>query len=226
LPNAPQWWRRAPSPEITLPLAQFLTVWAFLGLNVASPGPNVLNTIASAMGSGRRAGMGSALAVGFGVALWCLGMAAVFRACPAAQGLLTAGAAGLLLWFAVRYLRAAWAGYHGQRSLPGGASGLGFASAFRRSLLVNVLNPKALTSWLAILALFPVARAQAGDIALLCAGASAVAITLHALYALAFSTPAAARLYLRAGWAVSALAGVFFASFALRLLAEVLRHGP
>ena len=214
---------------MTLPLAQFLTVWAFLGLNIASPGPNVLNTIASAMGSGRRAGMGSALAVGLGVALWCLGMslgmAAIFVAFPATQSLLTAVAAGLLLWFAARYLRAAWAGYQGQRTLPGGATGLGFAGAFRRSLLVNVLNPKALTSWLAILTFFPLASAQGSDIALLCVGASAIAIALHTLYALAFSTPAAARLYLRAGWVISALAGVFFASFALRLLAEVLHHG-
>lgn len=214
---------------MTLPLAQFLAVWVFLGLNIASPGPNVLNTIASAMGSGRLAGMGSALAVGFGVALWCLGMsmgmAAVFVAFPAAQGVLTAGAAGLLLWFSMRYLRAAWAGYQGRGGIPGGATGLGFAGAFRRSLLVNVLNPKALTSWLAILTFFPVASAQGSDIALLCAGASAIAIALHTLYALAFSTPAAARLYLRAGWVISALAGVFFASFALRLLAEVLRQG-
>jgi threonine/homoserine/homoserine lactone efflux protein len=52
-----------------------------------------------------------------------------------------------------------------------------------------------------------------------------LAIAVHALYALAFSTPAAARLYLRAGWAISALAGVFFASFALRLMAEVLHQG-
>ena len=210
---------------MTLPLAQFLTVWAFLGLNIASPGPNVLNTFASAMGSGRRAGMGSALAVGFGVALWCLGMslgmAAVFVAFPAAQGVLTAGAAGLLLWFAVRYLQAAWAGYHGHRTLPGGAGGLDFTSAFRRSLLVNVLNPKALTSWLAILAIFPVASARGGDIALLCAGSSLVAVGLHTLYALAFSTPTAARLYLRAGWVLSGFAGLFFAGFGLKLLAEV-----
>jgi threonine/homoserine/homoserine lactone efflux protein len=82
---------------MTLPLAQFLAVWVFLGLNIASPGPNVLNTIASAMGSGRRAGMGSALAVGFGVVRWCLGMslgmAAVFAAVPAAQAVLTLVAA-------------------------------------------------------------------------------------------------------------------------------------
>lgn len=214
---------------MTLPLSQFLTVWAFLCLNIASPGPNVLNTIASAMGSGRRAGMGSALAVGFGVALWCLGMslgmAAVFAAAPAAQGLLTVVAAGLLLWFSTRYLRAAWAGFQGQRTMPGGAADLDFGSAFRRSLLVNVLNPKALTSWLAILTFFPVARAQGADIALLCIGSSAVAIALHSAYALVFSTPTAARLYLHAGWAISALAGVFFASFALKLLTDTLLNG-
>lgn len=68
------------------------------------------------------------------------------------------------------------------------------------------------------------AGAQGGDIALLCAGASAIAIAVHMRYALAFSAPAAARLYLRAGWVISALAGVFFVSFALHLLAEVLRH--
>ena len=140
---------------MALPLAQFVTVWAFLAVNIASPGPNVLNTIATAMGSGRVAGMGSAVAVGFGVALWCLGMtlglAAVFAAVPLAQTLLTLVAAGLLAWFASRYLRAAWAGLRGAPGLPGAATGLGFAAGFRRSLLVNVLNPKALTSWLAIL---------------------------------------------------------------------------
>ncbi len=69
------------------------------------------------------------------------------------------------------------------------------------------------------------AGTQGGDIALLRAGAGAIAIAVHMRYALAFSAPAAARLYLRAGWVISALAGVFFASFALHLLADVLRHG-
>jgi threonine/homoserine/homoserine lactone efflux protein len=210
---------------MTLPLTQFLTVWAFLAVNIASPGPNVLNTIASAMGSGRIAGLGSAAAVGFGVALWCLGMslgmAAVFAALPWTETVLTLVAAGLLGWFASRYLRAAWAGYRGRPTLPGGGTGLGFAASFRRSLLVNVLNPKALTSWLAILTFFPVAQAQGGDIAVLCLGASLVAIGLHTIYALVFSTPPAARLYLRAGWIISGFAGVFFSVFALRLVAGI-----
>jgi threonine/homoserine/homoserine lactone efflux protein len=212
---------------MSLPLAQFVTVWAFLAVNIASPGPNVLNTIATAMGSGRIAGLGSAVAVGFGVALWCLGMtlglAAVFAAVPGAQTALTLAAAGLLAWFASRYLRTAWAGMRGRPALPGGAEGLGFTGGFRRSLLVNVLNPKALTSWLAILSFFPVAAAGRADIALLCLGASAIATGLHTLYALLFSTAPAAKLYLRAGWVLSGLAGLFFAAFALRLAAEIIR---
>lgn len=212
---------------MTLPAAQFVTVWVFLAVNIASPGPNVLNTIATAMGSGRVAGLGSAAAVGVGVALWCLGMtlglAAIFAALPWAQTALTLVAALLLLSFAARYLRGAWAGMRGQPALPGAAAGLGFAGGFRRSLLVNVLNPKALTSWLAILGFFPVAAAGPSDIALLCLGASAIATGLHTLYALAFSAPPAARLYLRAGWVLSGLAGLFFAAFALRLLTEIAR---
>ncbi len=160
-----------------------------------------------------------------GVALWCLGMtlgmAAIFTTLPSAQTVLTLVAAGLLAWFASRYLRAAWAGYRGHPALPGGGSGLGFGEAFRRSLLVNVLNPKALTSWLAILTFFPVAEARGGDIAVLCLGASLVAIGLHTVYALLFSAPAAARLYLRAGWVISAFAGLFFGVFALRLVAGI-----
>lgn len=206
---------------MALPLSSFLAAWGFLALNIATPGPNVLNTIAAAMGSGRRAGLASAAAVGLGVGLWCLAMAlgasAVFAVLPAAQWLLTLLATGLLATFALRYLRAAWRGLRDGARSPGGGAGLDEAASFRRSLLVNLLNPKALTSWLAILGLFPVARAGAGDIALLGAGASALAVAVHAGYALAFSTPRAARLYLQAGWAISGTAGLLFALFALRL---------
>lgn len=207
---------------MTLPLSEFAAVWAFLAVNILSPGPNVINTIATAMGGGAKAGLASALGVGLGIGGWCLGMAlgmaAVFAAVPGAQTALTLVALGLLLWFASRYLRAAWEGWQGQRrGLPSSLPADGFRSAFLRSLTVNVLNPKALTSWLAVLAIFPVARASGVDIAVLCAGACVVAMGIHAGYALAFATPAAARFYLHAGWAISGAAGVFFSTVAFSL---------
>ncbi|MFN3845449.1 MAG: LysE family translocator [Paracoccaceae bacterium] len=209
---------------MALPLSDFLPVWGFLAANIVSPGPNVLTTIALSMGSGRAAGMGSASGVGLGIGLWCLGMtlgvSAIIGLVPDLQRLLTWVAVALLLWFAWRYLRAAKAGWLAQSmSLPQASEGLGWWDGFRRALLVNALNPKALTSWLAVLGLFPVVRAAASDIALLCAGACVLSFGIHGGYTLAFSTPAAARAYLRAGWLLQALAGMMFAGFALRLVA-------
>lgn len=209
---------------MALPLSDFLPVWGFLAANIVSPGPNVLTTIALSMGSGRAAGMGSASGVGLGIGLWCLGMtlgvSAVIGLVPDLQRFLTFAAVGLLLWFALRYGRAALAGWKARSMrLPPASEGLGWQDGFRRALAVNALNPKALTSWLAVLGLFPVARAGLGDIALLCLGACALSFGIHSAYTLAFSTPAAARAYLRAGWVLQAFAAILFTTFALRLVA-------
>jgi threonine/homoserine/homoserine lactone efflux protein len=210
---------------VTLPLGAFLTVWAILALNIASPGPNVLNTITTAMGSGRAAGLASAAAVGIGIGLWCLGMslgmAALFRAVPYAQETLTLMAAGLLVWFALRYLRAGFSMAGREPSLRG-LGGLGPRAAFLRSLAINATNPKALTTWIAILGIFPTAAARPGDIALLTAGACCLSLTIHAAYATAFSTPPAARLYLRAAPAINGAVGVFFLGFAVKLVAPLM----
>lgn len=205
-----------------VPWHDFLTVWAFLAANIASPGPNVLNTIALAMGSGRAAGFGSAAGVGLGIGLWCLsmtlGVATLLVIIPGATLGLTLTAIALLLWFAWRYARGAIAGFrHRGATRLSQSDGAGFKQGFRRSLAVNALNPKALTSWLAVLAMFPTARATPADIALLCAGACALSFSLHAAYTLAFSTPAALRAYLRAGWLLQAAAAAMFTGFALRL---------
>jgi threonine/homoserine/homoserine lactone efflux protein len=211
---------------VSLPLAPFLTVWAVLAMNIASPGPNVLNTITTAMGSGRAAGLASAVAVAVGVGLWCLGMtlgmAALFLALPATRTFLTLIAIFLLLWFATRYLRNAWQGWRGTSARLAGRQGLSPAASFLRSLSVNALNPKALTTWVLILTLFPVARAHAGDIALLCIGASSIAFAIHAAYAVAFSTAPAARAYLRAAPAINAAVGIFFTGFAVKLATGLL----
>lgn len=209
---------------MTLPLAEFVAVWLFLAANIASPGPNVLNTVALAMGSGRLAGLGSACGVGLGIGIWCLGMllgvGAALRVMPAAQGALTVAAVALLLLFSGRYLQSAWRGWRARgMEVPEGQQGAGFATGFRRALAVVAVNPKALTSWLAVLGMFPVADARAGDVAVLCLGACVLSFSIHAIYMILFSTAPALRFYLRAGWVLQGAAGVLFAGFALRLVA-------
>lgn len=211
---------------MTLPLSAFLTVWTILALNIASPGPNVLNTITTAMGSGRPAGLASAAAVGVGIGLWCLsmslGMSAVFAVVPYAEEALTVMAAGLLVWFATKYLRAGLIGVTGREASLAGVAGLGPGASFLRSLSVNATNPKALTTWIAILGIFPVAVAAPGDIAILTVGACLLSVSIHTVYALVFSTKGAAALYLRAAPLVNLAVGVFFLGFAVRLFAPLL----
>lgn len=210
---------------ITVPLHHYLTVWAFLAMNIATPGPNVLNTIALAIGSGRRAGFGSALGVGLGIGMWCLGMSlglsVAFQHWPWLKTAMTLLACGLLVWFASRYLRAARQGWAARRqtgqATMQGKAGVGIGGAFLRSLSVNASNPKALTTWVAVLAMFPVARATGADIALLCAGACVMSFSIHSVYALAFSTPVAARAYLRAAPVINTGVAIFFLIFAGRL---------
>jgi threonine/homoserine/homoserine lactone efflux protein len=211
---------------VTLPLSAFLTVWTILALNIVSPGPNVLNTVTTAMGSGRAAGLASAAAVGFGIGMWCLamslGMSALFAAVPYAEEALTVMAAGLLVWFATKYLRAGLRGVTGREASLAGVAGLGLGESFLRSLSVNATNPKALTTWIAILGIFPVAAAAATDIAILTAGACLLSLSIHTIYALVFSTRGAAALYLRAAPLVNLAVGVFFLGFAVKLFAPML----
>lgn len=213
--------------EVTLPWGAFLAVWGFLALNILTPGPNVLNTVTLAIGSGRRAGLGAALGSGLGFGIWALGtmlgLAALLAALPQARVLLTALAAGLLVWFAARHLRAARAGFaarrRGEPPIPPGRAGAGFGTGFWRALAVLLTNPKALTTWLAVAGLFPAARAGAGDLALFCLGGMALGAGIHAGYALVFSTQAAARAWLRAAPALNLGVAAVFLGFALRLAA-------
>lgn len=212
----------------TLPLASFLAAWAFLAMNVATPGPNVLNTIATAIGSGRRAALGAALGTGLGVMLWCLGMvlgvAALLTAVPVARGIMTLIAAALLLWFASRYLRKAAVGFRLRRqgSIPApshedATKGRRMRDGLLGALTIIATNPKALTTWLTLTTLFPVALAQPADIAILCLGSCVVSAGIHAVYALGFSTQTAARAYLNAAPVINLGVGLFFGGFALLL---------
>jgi len=212
---------------LNLPLSDFVTVWTLLLMNILTPGPNVLNTIVSAIGSGRAAGMGSAIGVGLGIGLWCLGtslgLAALFAAIPALKPVMTLLAVGLLLWFASRYARRGIEGLRARGDWkPQGRSGLTLGGAFVRAMAINASNPKALTTWLAVLSIFPIARAGAADIALLCAGACAMSFTIHTGYALAFSTPVAARAYLRAAPIINLCVATFFTGFGIKLAYDVL----
>ncbi len=205
-----------------MPWAELFSVWGFFAVNVLTPGPNVFNTIGLALGSGRAAGLGAAAGVAPGVALWGLaavaGAAALFALHPEAQTALTLLGAALLTVFGLRYLRRARAAPDAVLRARAGVSPL---RAFGATLAVLATNPKALTTWIVILSLFPAGETPPAARVLLVAGMAVVATAIHVGYALAFSTKPAAALYARYARFVDAGVGLFFLSIAARLAAEV-----
>ena len=198
-----------------LPLSSFLLVWSIVALNTTTPGPNVVNTIATAMSAGRRAGLGAATGVAIGIALWCLasslGFAAVFAAYPVAERVMAVVAVGLMSWLSLRALHFAWQGYLGaRRGLPQAPAEIGYGAALVKAVMISASNPKVLTTWLSIATLFPVAQAGWADIAVLTGVSALIGLFFHSSYATVFSTGPAVRFYLRAGWVIYLISGVFF----------------
>lgn len=201
-----------------MPWPEIATAWAVFGANILSPGPNVFNTIAIALGAGRRVALGVVPAIAVGVLGWSsaaiLGAAAAFRRWPALEDGLAALGGVLLLWFGARYLRRAWS----WSDAIGAAPVHDARGAFAMTLGILATNPKALTTWLVLVSIFPAGTATPAAIAVMIAGSVALASLGHLAYALAFSTRAAARAYARTGRWVNAGVGVFFAGLGLSLL--------
>ena len=197
---------------------EIATALAVLGANVLSPGPNVFNTIAIALGSGRRAALMVVPAVALGVLIWAaaaiLGAAVLFRQYPVMETGLTALGGGLLIWFAIRYLRRAWF----WSDSIGRNRVVTPREAFAVTLGILATNPKALTTWLVLVSIFPAGNAGPGAVAAMIIGSAAVASLGHLAYALAFSTRRAAQTYARMGRWINAGVGIFFGTLGATLL--------
>lgn len=202
-------------------IADLLPALGFLMLNVFIPGPNVLNTIATAMGSGRQAGLACALACGFGLLLWAiavlLGAAALFAAVPLIEAGFTTVGGTLLLYFSYRYIRKAL----GPEAKLVVIRGTTMKRAFNQAFLVMMSNPKVLTTWLAVISLFPVIASDAAHITLYACMACAASFSGHASLALLFSTDRASQIYIRLARPINGVVGAGFGLYGAKLLADV-----
>ena len=125
---------------------------AFLAVSlvvIVTPGPDTALTIRNTLGGGRRGGLGTALGVSTGQAVWTAATSAgvvalLLASAPAFAALRLAGAA-YLVWLGIHALREAlWpgrlAGRAGDDTHP--ARALSLRAAFRQGVLSNLGNPK------------------------------------------------------------------------------------
>ncbi|QNM98120.1 LysE family translocator [Chitinimonas koreensis] len=142
-------------------------------LLILSPGPGTLAILGSATGS-RRAGFAALAGTSTGDALLmaaaAVGAAALLAANPAAFNLLRYGGGAYLVWLGIKSLLSKEQGL----AITAPAEG----DAFRRSLLVTLLNPKAIVFFMAFFPQFVLPGASPSAFVIL----GLVFITLNCLY--------------------------------------------
>ena len=157
-------------------LLPFLAVTAVVML---VPGPSVLFAVTQRLRSGPAAGAFAVLGLESGFAIHvgaaCLGVSGLIAASDSLLRVLQVGGAAYLAWLGVQLLR-----QHGSRAAAATTPvpSRGLARVFLAGLLVDLLNPKTVLFFVAVLPQF--VDAEAGSVAAqsLVLGAAAVAMAL------------------------------------------------
>ena len=136
---------------------------AFLGIAVlviVTPGPDTALTIRNTLSGGRRGGLGTALGVATGQAVWTVatsaGVAALLVASASAFAALRLAGAGYLVWLGAQAL---WAsarvgGKAEREGCRGRSQRLAPTAAFGQGILSNLANPKMAVFFMSLLPQF------------------------------------------------------------------------
>ena len=199
-------------------LINLLPALGFLMLNVFVPGPNVLNTIATSIGSGYRTGLACAIACGFGILLWAtaalFGAAVFFQKYPLANKSLVIIGGLLLLYFSFKYIKRSLNRHEKLISIHDQS----YNSAFLQALLVMMTNPKVMTTWLAVISLFPIITGGLLNILSFIILSALASFSGHAIFATLFSSKAASAIYLSLYRPINGIVGIGFFFYGLKLL--------
>ncbi|NMM44288.1 LysE family translocator [Rhodospirillaceae bacterium KN72] len=207
--------------EISTHLPGILLAYSAFLVAVASPGPNILAVIGTSMGVSRESGMALAAGVATGSFTWALltvfGLSAILAAYASALFAIKIFGGLYLLWLAYKAFKSASSRHDIEaKELAGGRrTALGY---FKRGYLIQMTNPKAALAWIAIISLGLKAGAPYWVAASIVLGTFALSISIHLIYAVAFSTPFMMRHYSNARRLIQGVLGTFFAFAGLRLL--------
>lgn len=203
-------------------LPGFGAAYAIQAVAVASPGPGVALLLGLALSQGRALALAASLGIAIGAAVLALattqGLGLLMERVAWLSSAIRIAGACYLMWLAIK----AW-----QRALTPPAIGIASATgksgpgrAFATGLAMQLTNPKAIVFWLAISAVGATQNAPAGVIVLFVAGAFAISLSGHALYAVFLSSRPFRLAYDRARRWIEAGIGAVLAGFAFRMATE------
>ena len=207
--------------DFSMYLPGILIAYSAFLLGIASPGPNVLAVIGTSMSVGRVPAMALALGIATGSLCWAtltvLGLSALLSTYAMALIVIKIGGGLYLLWLAYKAFKSAASAHDIEaKELSGGRrTSLGYLS---RGFTVQMTNPKAALTWIAIISLGLQNNAPGWVGFVIVAGTTILSVVIHLLYAVAFSTPIMVRLYSKSRRIIQATLGAFFAVAGLKLL--------
>lgn len=201
-------------------LAEVGLAFGAFALGMLSPGPNILSVIGTSMAVNRKAGIALAIGVSAGSFLWgsmtAIGLTALITAYASVLVAIKIAGGLYLLWLAVKALRSA---LHASPALRlSTTEEKGWGRFFLRGLTVQMANPKAALTWVAIMSLGLADAAPASTALIIVLGTTLISVVGHVAYALAFSTRRVVVVYGRARRWIDAALGTFFAFAGIKLL--------
>lgn len=193
--------------------------YAAVAVGLLSPGPNILSVIGTSMSVSRKAGIALALGISLGSFLWAtltaIGLATLLSAYASILTIIKIAGGLYLLWLAFKAFRSAASAHPPSGVDLRAGRPLRF---FMRGVTIQMTNPKAALSWIAVMSLGLGASAPASVAMIIVAGTTVLSVVGHVLYAMAFSTDRVVAVYLRARRGIEAALGVFFTFAGLKLL--------
>ncbi|MUO81416.1 LysE family translocator [Agrobacterium vitis] len=200
-------------PEIGLAFGAF-------ALGMFSPGPNILSVIGTSMSVNRKAGIALALGISAGSLLWAsmtaIGLTALITAYASVLTVIKIAGGLYLLWLAFKAFRSA-ASAKPNIDLSVLTAGNLYVF-FLRGLAIQLTNPKAALTWIAIMSLGLADSAPTSTALIIVIGTTILSVVGHTAYAVAFSTKRVVALYDRARRWIDTALGVFFTVAGIKLL--------
>lgn len=182
---------------------------------VASPGPALLIAIRTTLASGRKSGVIKGCGLGLMAATWTLmallGLETVFTLFPLAYTTAKVAGAAYLLYLAVKIWRGA------KETITAKAQPVN--NAFRQGIFLNLLNPKSVLFSAAVLVVIFPANMGITDNAVVVLNHFAIEMIFYTLLALAMSTDAVSKRYLKAKTYMDRLASLVIGALGLKILA-------
>jgi len=207
-------------------LQTYFFAWLGVLAAQATPGPNMMTVASAGLAQGRSAALFVVSGIVTGVFVWTAlvagGLGALFAAQPALLTVLKFVGGGYLVYLGLRAILAALRGTTTIRIAPGRVA-LTPAGAWRRGLVVVMLNPKGALMWSAVATVLFGSGLGALDVLAFGPIAALSAALIYGAYGLLFSSQPAIAAYARFSRWIEGVFGLAFGALGVALLADGIR---